>query len=119
VRIVRPTEKAAEPIGARPYPARKASSLELAEGEGEVHAYVLYFEAGGEIGPHKAGHGQLFLALSGEGWVSGGDGVRQKLANGEAAFIRRGEIHAKGSETGLTALMVQVHDLTPLAAVVA
>lgn len=114
MRIVRPTENAAEPIGPRPYAVRKASSLEMAEGEGEAHAYVLYFEAGGEIGPHEAGYGQLFLALSGEGWVAGGDGVRQTLATGEAAFISRGEIHAKGSETGLTALMVQVRDLTPL-----
>jgi hypothetical protein len=46
--------------------------------------------------------------------VAGGDGVRQTLATGEAAFIFRGETHSKGSETGLTALMVQVRDLTPL-----
>jgi hypothetical protein len=36
------------------------------------------------------------------------------LSEGEAAFIERGEVHSKGSETGLTALMVQVRDLTPL-----
>jgi quercetin dioxygenase-like cupin family protein len=114
VRIVRPTETAAQRIGSRPYAVRKTSSLEIAEGEGEAHAYVLYFEPGGEIGPHEAGYGQLFLALSGEGWVAGGDGTRQTLATGEAAFISRGEIHSKGSETGLTALMVQVRDFTPL-----
>jgi quercetin dioxygenase-like cupin family protein len=114
VRIVRPTDNFAKRIGPRPYDVRKTSSLEIAEGEGEAHAYVLYFEPGGEIGPHEAGYGQLFLALLGEGWVAGGDGVRQTLATGEAAFISRGEIHSKGSETGLTALMVQVRDLTPL-----
>jgi len=42
------------------------------------------------------------------------DGERIPLAQGEAAIIRRGEIHSKGSETGRTAFMVQVHDLTPL-----
>jgi quercetin dioxygenase-like cupin family protein len=114
VRIVRPTEGAAERIGPRPYAVRKASSQEIAEGEGEAHAYVLYFEPGGEIGSHEAGFGQLFLALSGEGWVAGGDGIRQALTTGEAAFIARGEIHSKGSETGLTALMVQVRDFNPL-----
>ena len=114
MRIVRPTEDAARRIGPRPYAVRNASSLEIAEGEGEAHAFVLYFDAGGEIGPHEAGFGQLFLALSGEGWVAGCDGDRQALATGEAAFISRGEIHSKGSETGLTALMVQVRDLTPL-----
>jgi quercetin dioxygenase-like cupin family protein len=113
VKIVRPKKASAEPIGTRPYPVRGTSSLEIAHGDGESHAYVLYFEPGGEIGPHVAGYGQLFLALSGEGWIAGDDGTRQALSTGEAAFISRGEIHSKGSETGLTALMVQVRDLNP------
>jgi hypothetical protein len=33
------------------------------------------------------------------------------LSEGEAAFISRGEVHSKGSEGGMTALMVQVRDL--------
>jgi quercetin dioxygenase-like cupin family protein len=114
VKILRPTESLAQRIGSRPYEVTKASSLKLAEGDGEAHTYVLYFEPGGEIGPHEAGYGQLFVALSGEGWVAGGDGVRHALGTGEAAFVARGETHAKGSETGLTALMVQVRDLDPL-----
>jgi quercetin dioxygenase-like cupin family protein len=114
VRIVRPTKDAAQQIGPRPYPVVETSSLEVAQGEGESHTYVLYFEPGGEIGPHVAGFGQMFLALSGEGWVAGGDGARQPLSTGEAAFIARGEMHSKGSETGLTAVMVQVRDLEPL-----
>ena len=114
MRIVRPTEDAAERIGPRPYAVRNTSSLEIAEGDGEAHAYVLYFGPGGEIGPHEAGYGQLFLALSGEGWVAGGDGIREALATGEVAFISRGEIHSKGSEGGMTALMVQVRELNPV-----
>jgi len=111
VKILQPTPGDAKRIGARPFEVKNASSLELAEGEGEAHAYVLYFEPGGEIGPHEAGYGQLLLAVSGDGWVAGGDGIRHALAPGEAAFIARGETHSKGSETGLTALMVQVRDL--------
>ena len=113
VRIIRPESRLADSIEARPYPVRLASAIKLAEGGGEAHAYVMYLEPGGEIGPHEAGYGQLFFAVSGEGWVAGGDGVRRPLAQGEAAFITRGEIHSKGSETGLTALMVQVRDLNP------
>jgi quercetin dioxygenase-like cupin family protein len=115
MQILRVDASLAERIGPRPYEVRLASSLELAEGEGEARAYVVYFEPGGEIGPHEAGFGQLFVALSGAGWVAGGDGERVPLAEEQAAFIERGEIHSKGSETGLTALMVQVRDLTPLA----
>ena len=115
MRILSLDASLAERIGPRPYEVKLASSLELAEGEGEAHAYIVYLEPGGEIGPHEAGFGQLFVALSGAGWVAGGAGERVPLAQGQAAFIARGEIHSKGSETGLTALMVQVRDLTPLA----
>jgi quercetin dioxygenase-like cupin family protein len=115
VKILRFDASLAERIGSRPYEVKLASSIALAEGAGEAHASVLYFEPGGEIGRHEAGFGQLFFAVSGDGWVAGGDGKRLPLAQGRAAFIERGEIHAKGSETGLTALMVQVSDLAPLA----
>ena len=105
----------AERIGARPYEVKLTSSIALADGEGEAHGYVLYFEPGGAIGPHEAGFGQLLFAVAGDGWVAGRDGRRLQLAEGQAAFIQRGEIHSKGSETGLTALMIQVRDLTLLA----
>jgi quercetin dioxygenase-like cupin family protein len=114
VEILRLSVATAEPIGARPYPVKLASSVKLAEGIGEAHAYAIFVEAGGEIGPHEAGFGQIFFAASGNGWVAGDDGVRVPLSEGEAAFIHRGETHSKGSETGLTALMIQVSDLTPL-----
>jgi quercetin dioxygenase-like cupin family protein len=95
------------------YASRLASSIEFAEGVGEAHACLIYIEPGGEIGPHEAGFGQIFLAVSGSGWVAGNDGVRIALPEGQAALIRRGDIHAKGSETGMTALMVQVRELRP------
>jgi quercetin dioxygenase-like cupin family protein len=115
VDILRLDANRAQRIGPRPYEVKRTASIELAQGEGEAHAYILYFEPGGEIGPHEAGFGQLFFAVAGDGWVAGGDGVRFPLAEGQVAFIHRGEIHSKGSETGLTALMVQVRDLAPLA----
>ena len=102
----------AERIRRRPYEVKGAAAIKVAEGEGEAHSYVVYFEPGGVIGPHEAGFGQIFFAIGGNGWVAGGDGERVSLAEGEAAFIHRGEIHSKGSETGMTALMVQVRDLT-------
>jgi quercetin dioxygenase-like cupin family protein len=104
----------AEPIGRRPYEVRLASSIKLAEGGGEAHAHVVYFDPGGEIGPHEAGFGQILIPLAGSGWVAGSDGERVAIAEGQVAFIRRGETHSKGSETGMTAVMVQVRNLKPL-----
>lgn len=94
----------------------RAASSALADGAGEAHLYCVRFEPGGSIGRHEAGFGQLFLALEGAGWISGGDGQRVEIAAGQGAWIARGEWHAKGSETGMTALMVQVRDLEPLRA---
>jgi quercetin dioxygenase-like cupin family protein len=95
------------------YASRRVVSLELGHGAGEAHVYVLRFERGGEIGPHTAGFGQLLVAIAGRGWVKGADGKRVELNAGQAAYFARGTVHAKGAskEEGLTALMVQVHDL--------
>jgi quercetin dioxygenase-like cupin family protein len=93
------------------YDSQGASALPLGEGRGEGHVYCIRIEPGGAIGPHEAGFGQLFLVVAGSGWVSGDDGVRRPLGVGWAACIGRGEVHAKGSEAGLTAIMVQLTDL--------
>jgi quercetin dioxygenase-like cupin family protein len=114
VQVLRFSASVAERIGQRPYEVNLASSIELAQGEGAAHAYVIYFEPGGIIGAHEAGFGQILFAVAGSGWVAGVDGQRIALAEGEAAFISRGEVHSKGSESGMTALMIQVLDLVPL-----
>ena len=92
--------------------SRAAHAQPLGDGHGEAHVYAVHLAAGGHIGPHPAGFGQVFCAMAGVGWVAGADGVRHELRTGQAAIIARGELHAKGSETGLTALLVQIADLT-------
>ena len=91
-----------------------AAALALANGAGDAHIYTLCFEPGGRIGPHVAGFGQMLVPLSGRGWVAGADGERVFLGPGQAACWSRGELHSKGSDTGMTALMIQVRDLVPL-----
>ena len=93
------------------YDSYRAYALPLGEGRGEAHAYCIRIEPGGIIGSHQAGFGQFFLVVAGSGWVSGSDGVQRPLGAGRGAYIERGEIHTKGSDTGLTAIMVQMTDL--------
>ena len=93
------------------YESHGAYALQLGEGRGEGHIYCIRIEPGGAIGPHEAAFGQLFLVVAGSGWVSGGDGVPRLLGVGRGAYIGRGEVHAKGTDTGLTAIMVQLTDL--------
>lgn len=99
----------ATPIEA--FSSRAVASCPLGSGRGAAHVYALHFEAGGSIGRHRAGFDQLFLVVSGRGWVEGGDGSRIELAAGQAARFARGEQHAKGSESGMAAIMVQLEAL--------
>ena len=71
------------------------------------HSHCIRIEPGGVIGSHEAGFGQFFLVIAGSGWVSGSDGIQRPLGVGRGAYIERGEVHAKGSDTGLTAIMVR------------
>jgi quercetin dioxygenase-like cupin family protein len=111
MRIIDFAPEHAAPVTA--YGSRAASAQTLGAGHGEAYVYVVHIGAGGEIGPHPAGFGQLFLVVAGEGWVAGGDGVRRPVRAGQGAAIERGEVHAKGSLTGLSAVMIQLAELAP------
>lgn len=89
------------------FDSHAASSVDLAHGAGEAHAYAIHIEAGGVIGPHPAGFDQLFLVVRGSGWVAGADGVRHAVGAERGAFIPTGELHSKGSDLGMLAIMVQ------------
>lgn len=91
------------------FAASGASSVDLAHGTGESHAYAIHFAPGGVVGPHPAGFDQLFLVVQGSGWIAGADGVRIRISTNCGAFVPTGEVHSKGSETGMLALMVQAH----------
>jgi quercetin dioxygenase-like cupin family protein len=93
------------------YDSRGASARRVADGSGEAHAYVVRFEPGGVIGRHEAGFAQLFIVLEGGGWVAGDDDRRVAIAAGDIVMFDRGEHHAKGSESGMLVVMVQVRDM--------
>lgn len=104
------SERASRPEPISTYESHGASAVRLADGHGEAHAYLVSFEAGGAIGRHEAGYGQLFIVLAGRGWVAGDDGLRVEISAGDIVMFDRGEQHAKGSDTGMSAVMVQVRD---------
>lgn len=88
-----------------------AESAELATGCGDAHVHIVRIVAGGEIGPHVAGFGQLFVCVEGSGWVAGANDERVPISSGEVAYFPRGERHSKGSAEGLRALIIQVREL--------
>ncbi len=113
MQIIEFSREHAEPIEL--YESVSASSVALGNGKGKAHVYCMYFEPGGEIGPHPTGYAQLFLVMHGNGWACGEDGDRVTLSAGQGAVFERGELHAKGSESGMTVIMVQVDELASVA----
>lgn len=93
------------------FDSRGAWVNSFVSGSGEAHAHVVTLEAGGEIGAHEAGFGQLFVPLVGEGWIAGPDDVRHPIGVGSVGLVTRGERHSKGTDTSMVALVVQVRDL--------
>ena len=83
------------------------SSYHLSEGQGTSHTYYMNFQQDSLIGPHVAGFDQLFLVISGSGWVAGKDDCPQEISAGQVAYFKKGERHSKGSEAGMMVMMLQ------------
>ena len=86
-------------------------AAQVAHGMGNADVRVLRVEPGGSIGAHETGSGQLLIPVEGAGWVQEGEGPRLPVAVGQAAYFAQGVLHAKGSDVGMIAVMVQVDDL--------
>ena len=74
----------------------------------EAHAVVIEIAPGGVVGRHPAVVPQLFVVVSGSGWVSGADG-RARADRGWARPCSgsKGEEHESGSDDGMTALVLE------------
>ncbi|TLS38130.1 cupin [Pseudalkalibacillus caeni] len=65
------------------------------------------------VGEHDAVVNQLFLVVSGSGWVAGENGKRIPIEQGQAAFWIKGETHTSGSEEGMTVIVLEGEDIVP------
>ena len=74
----------------------------------------IQIESNGNIGRHEAPSDQLFLVISGQGWVTGDEDIRHEIKQGEAAFWKSGELHESGSETGITVIVIEGKEIEPL-----
>ena len=95
-------EKSVGRFGSRGFLATR-----IAAGDGKIHLACLTLEPDGLIGTHPATNSQLFLVISGEGWVAGPDGRRMPIASGWGVRWNAGEEHTSGTDAGLIALAVE------------
>lgn len=66
------------------------------------------FAAGGVIGRHPAAGSQLFLVIEGAGMVSGEGDVLLPISAGQAVTWGPGEEHESRSDSGMTAIVIEL-----------
>ena len=81
--------------------------------EPAVSLACFHLEAGEFVGEHQADARQLFCVVAGEGWVSGNDGAKTAISSYQATVWDAGEMHAAGTDTGLTAIVLEGDEFDP------
>ena len=79
----------------------------LTNPDGAARVACFHLDAGATVGEHEAVTGQLFCVVRGDGWVSGDDGRRTSIQRDQAAYWDAGERHAAGTESGMTAIVLE------------
>jgi hypothetical protein len=87
----------------------------LAHVAGPSRLACFHLAPGEIVGEHEAVVGQLFCVVDGEGWVSGHDSARLPLRAMEAVYREPGERHAAGTQSGLTAFVIEAGGVEVLA----
>lgn len=75
--------------------------------EAQISAMEIFPQ--GVIGGHQAATPQLFLVVSGAGWVRGKEQEKVAVKFGEAVFWEAGEWHESGSDEGMKAIVIEVN----------
>lgn len=85
----------------------------IQRGDGHFQLGCMHLGPGGLVGGHHAVGPQLFLVVSGSGWVRGQDSGHIPIASGQAAFWSDGEWHESGSDTGMDVIVLEADTLDP------
>jgi quercetin dioxygenase-like cupin family protein len=81
--------------------------------EDEAVIQCVYLRPNGKIGYHQAATQQLFLLVEGNGWVRGKSDQKFTIKVGQAAFWEKDEWHESGTETGMTAVIIEGVSIDP------
>lgn len=91
----------------RRYGSEGVQATRIAASDGPLDLTCLNIGPDGLLGTHPASAEQLFLVVSGEGWVAGPDGRRVPITAGWGVRWDAGEEHTSGTKAGLTAIAVE------------
>ena len=81
---------------------------------GDASVNAIYLGAGGKLGMHPAEKNQLFLVVSGRGWVrTAEDDEYRRVIAGHAVYWQAGEKHETMTHNGLTAIVIEGENVDP------
>lgn len=75
------------------------------------HVGCMHLGVQGRVGWHQAPCPQLFIVVSGEGWVRAGEEAEIPVSAGSAVYWGKGEWHETRTETGLTAMVIEAESM--------
>jgi quercetin dioxygenase-like cupin family protein len=81
--------------------------------DNEAVVNCVYIRPNGKIGYHQAVTRQLFLLVEGNGWVRSESDEKHAVQGGQAVFWEKGEWHESGTETGMTAVIIEGTNVDP------
>jgi len=90
------------------YGSRNLLFSRIAHLTGPTHVSCMILGENWLVGYHQATMPQLFLVVSGRGWVRGEPTDRHPIHPGQAAYWEKGELHEAGTDTGLTAIVIEI-----------
>jgi len=73
----------------------------------ETMIQFAYLAPDGLVGYHQTTVPQLFLVVQGEGWARGQELERTRIQAGQGVYWEEGEWHEAGTETGMTAIIIE------------
>lgn len=73
----------------------------------DIRMSYMYLGMEDNIPFHEAQTDQLFMIVSGEGWVCGEEENKIPLTAGKAAFWEKGALHATGTDSQMIVLCVE------------
>jgi quercetin dioxygenase-like cupin family protein len=93
--------------GADKFGSVKAIIAKVIDLESDAAVNVAYIRPMERIVSHQAAASQLFLLVEGEGWARNESEEIFSLREGQAMYWEEGEWHESGSETGMTAVIIE------------
>ncbi|MEK4300735.1 hypothetical protein MKY30_15350 [Oceanobacillus sp. FSL W8-0428] len=77
----------------------------------DIRMGYMYLGKDDKIPFHEAQADQFFMIVTGAGWVCDGDKNRLPVTSGKAAFWKKGEFHAAGTDSQMTAMVIEGQNL--------